>query len=101
MVRSVDRKSTRLNSSHLGISYAVFCLKKQAFCPGDHFPLSLSPSTVHDRQGRRGGRTEEGGAARQGRELRLRHHPASQVSFFQQTATHGRSPFSPTAPPPA
>src|SRR5262245_62629988 len=23
----VDRKSTRLNSSHLGISYAVFCLK--------------------------------------------------------------------------
>src|ERR1035438_2369012 len=24
----VDRKSTRLNSSHLGISYAVFCLKK-------------------------------------------------------------------------
>src|ERR1039458_3281191 len=27
-VRS-DRKSTRLNSSHLGISYAVFCLKKK------------------------------------------------------------------------
>src|SRR5262245_62252558 len=26
---SVDRKSTRLNSSHLGISYAVFCLKKK------------------------------------------------------------------------
>src|ERR1035438_5761315 len=25
---STDRKSTRLNSSHLGISYAVFCLKK-------------------------------------------------------------------------
>src|SRR5262245_63463773 len=25
---SLDRKSTRLNSSHLGISYAVFCLKK-------------------------------------------------------------------------
>src|ERR1035441_1032325 len=24
----VDRKSTRLKSSHLGISYAVFCLKK-------------------------------------------------------------------------
>src|SRR6202023_2385401 len=35
-----DRKSTRLNSSHLGISYAVFCLKKiarhidQAQCRG-------------------------------------------------------------------
>ena len=26
-----DRKSTRLNSSHLGISYAVFCLKKKFF----------------------------------------------------------------------
>src|SRR5262245_65288362 len=27
--RLIDRKSTRLNSSHLGISYAVFCLKKK------------------------------------------------------------------------
>src|SRR5438045_7817385 len=27
--RPLDRKSTRLNSSHLGISYAVFCLKKK------------------------------------------------------------------------
>src|SRR5256885_13412406 len=26
---SIDRKSTRLNSSHLVISYAVFCLKKK------------------------------------------------------------------------
>src|SRR5437899_6579757 len=26
---ALDRKSTRLNSSHLGISYAVFCLKKK------------------------------------------------------------------------
>src|SRR5262245_37635819 len=28
-VAAPDRKSTRLNSSHLGISYAVFCLKKK------------------------------------------------------------------------
>src|SRR5436853_2151467 len=28
-VEPLDRKSTRLNSSHLGISYAVFCLKKK------------------------------------------------------------------------
>src|SRR5258705_1990906 len=28
-VKLRDRKSTRLNSSHLGISYAVFCLKKK------------------------------------------------------------------------
>src|SRR5256885_9201516 len=27
-----DRKSTRLNSSHLVISYAVFCLKKKKMC---------------------------------------------------------------------
>src|SRR5436853_1969933 len=29
VVLTRDRKSTRLNSSHLGISYAVFCLKKK------------------------------------------------------------------------
>src|SRR5258705_859566 len=29
LMTSLDRKSTRLNSSHLGISYAVFCLKKK------------------------------------------------------------------------
>src|SRR5215510_15154155 len=29
-----DRKSTRLNSSHVAISYAVFCLKKKKKTPG-------------------------------------------------------------------
>src|SRR5436853_6446653 len=29
LANKLDRKSTRLNSSHLGISYAVFCLKKK------------------------------------------------------------------------
>src|SRR5262245_36823271 len=29
LLKPKDRKSTRLNSSHLGISYAVFCLKKK------------------------------------------------------------------------
>src|SRR3712207_8107992 len=28
-VKPIDRKSTRLNSSHANISYAVFCLKKK------------------------------------------------------------------------
>src|SRR5699024_11608414 len=28
-INKVDRKSTRLNSSHVSISYAVFCLKKK------------------------------------------------------------------------
>src|SRR5256885_8763944 len=31
-----DRKSTRLNSSHLVISYAVFCLKKKIIFSFDH-----------------------------------------------------------------
>src|SRR5688572_31943882 len=31
LVWSLDRKSTRLNSSHSQISYAVFCLKKKKF----------------------------------------------------------------------
>src|SRR5690625_5677548 len=29
IIQFVDRKSTRLNSSHVAISYAVFCLKKK------------------------------------------------------------------------
>src|SRR5690554_7059831 len=29
VIKDVDRKSTRLNSSHVRISYAVFCLKKK------------------------------------------------------------------------
>src|SRR5690554_45612 len=35
-----DRKSTRLNSSHVRISYAVFCLKKKILL--SHLPLSCS-----------------------------------------------------------
>src|SRR5260221_2926998 len=37
-----DRKSTRLNSSHTVISYAVFCLKKKA-----SLPIAI-PSTAKD-----------------------------------------------------
>src|SRR3712207_6953946 len=39
---SKDRKSTRLNSSHANISYAVFCLKKKKLTP--HLPC---PHTLH------------------------------------------------------
>src|SRR2546430_9132458 len=43
----IDRKSTRLNSSHSQISYAVFCLKKKkTHCPSfRHLPKRLSSST--------------------------------------------------------
>src|SRR5207253_5801292 len=41
----VDRKSTRLNSSHVAISYAVFCLKKKTTKPTiTTFPkLTITP----------------------------------------------------------
>src|SRR5262245_62637773 len=40
---ALDRKSTRLNSSHLGISYAVFCLKKKRRkLPSEHQERRLS-----------------------------------------------------------
>src|SRR5689334_24847092 len=48
-----DRKSTRLNSSHRSISYAVFCLKKKTYATRatqtgrTHIPSSDSPSDPH------------------------------------------------------
>src|SRR5689334_24717405 len=41
IARRTDRKSTRLNSSHSSISYAVFCLKKKTRLASNHLP-SLS-----------------------------------------------------------
>src|SRR5207253_3958021 len=40
MITSGDRKSTRLNSSHVAISYAVFCLQKTKLAV-KHFHCSL------------------------------------------------------------
>src|SRR3712207_7937113 len=40
-IRSQDRKSTRLNSSHANISYAVFCLKK------NHAPTMIRANDQH------------------------------------------------------
>src|SRR5437773_5225997 len=40
----LDRKSTRLNSSHITISYAVFCLKKKK----TFYHISCQPSTLND-----------------------------------------------------
>src|SRR3712207_7378582 len=41
--RVEDRKSTRLNSSHANISYAVFCLKKK----NNHILTPLSPPVLY------------------------------------------------------
>src|SRR5258707_11655622 len=43
-----DRKSTRLNSSHANISYAVFCLKKKNTINHENFDPSIDVGTVHD-----------------------------------------------------
>src|SRR3989442_7141961 len=37
-----DRKSTRLNSSHVRISYAVYCLKKKQHGSNDHIPVGAT-----------------------------------------------------------
>src|ERR1035441_10216811 len=44
---SLDRKSTRLNSRHLGISYAVFCLKKKKMQLGTSRRDADVPDTPH------------------------------------------------------
>src|SRR5690349_23151146 len=51
-----DRKSTRLNSSHVEISYAVFCLKKKKkknkntdiTSPLNHYPCAAPQAEPHD-----------------------------------------------------
>src|SRR5256885_3784507 len=40
--RLADRKSTRLNSSHLVISYAVFCLKKKKITTADTLRINYT-----------------------------------------------------------
>src|ERR1022692_803968 len=44
---TIDRKSTRLNSSHLVISYAVFCLKKKQLSSPPHagWPSASAPAS--------------------------------------------------------
>src|SRR3712207_7408583 len=44
-----DRKSTRLNSSHANISYAVFCLKKKKKREPDKLSSQTRPSASHRR----------------------------------------------------
>src|SRR5438874_10640043 len=43
--RREDRKSTRLNSSHVEISYAVFCLKKKKQQTYKNQTIQINPST--------------------------------------------------------
>src|SRR3989304_4781749 len=83
---SLDRKSTRLNSSHGYISYAVFCLKKNA---GRREPLGDPGAPQHHEPGSAAGHA---GTRREPREPRS---PARRplrllrplLLFFNDTAT--------------
>src|SRR5207249_6422655 len=44
LMLAADRKSTRLNSSHVSISYAVFCVKKKTSLPGLPIRPAVHPS---------------------------------------------------------
>src|SRR5437870_8175391 len=46
LTRRLDRKSTRLNSSHVAISYAVFCSKKKNVVPALPPTAYSNPSTT-------------------------------------------------------
>src|ERR1022692_4893818 len=74
---SADRKSTRLNSSHLVISYAVFCLKKKKHLAAF---LALRLEILPDCP------RVEGEECATGFEM-LVEHPAQLLFFFNDTAT--------------
>src|SRR5690606_40189437 len=78
-----DRKSTRLNSSHVKSSYAVFCLKKKNIFPGDARRAFLSPaedSALHGQhqQDRQPKHKAQRRAAPKRRRRERRHLPAAQ-----------------------
>src|ERR1022692_1416082 len=88
---SIDRKSTRLNSSHLVISYAVFCLKKKQ--EGiDHSESGLAADRRCALRSSRPGFSTRAGAARQPDDLWLSLRRVG--FFFNDTATPEIYPLS-------
>src|SRR3954467_14092781 len=86
-----DRKSTRLNSSHTIISYAVFCLKKNHTL--DHPPLEGE------------GKTERmDGVSSRPKKARVcpigPHSDCTSFIFFNDPGAPRTLPFSPPRPPP-
>src|SRR5256885_3295984 len=79
-----DRKSTRLNSSHLVISYAVFCLKKKK----NHD--MRTPTFGHDLEGRRFTRGNRPPACHGSRDSGVRpdhaipHHPVPVACLYRR-----------------
>src|SRR5690349_19680119 len=99
---SIDRKSTRLNSSHVEISYAVSCLKKQNGPAGD--AVQQPPATAHQHrrgsQGRPARNPASAGMAGPAAGIR---HPAVAVRPYSVGKEPSRHPncffFNPPATP--
>src|SRR3954466_13355845 len=68
---ALDRKSTRLNSSHTIISYAVFCLKKK----NKEYATSLLQSSMHPRLAPSPMRTDSGRARTLSRRVSIAAEP--------------------------
>src|ERR1022692_215801 len=94
-----DRKSTRLNSSHLVISYAVFCLKKKRSArPGDP---SDDRARYHLGRGSEGGHAPElgvGGEARESAAMVRGARGRGVDLFLDDTGPPGTHGLSPPAP---
>src|SRR5271166_1854943 len=81
---AADRKSTRLNSSHVAISYAVFCLKKKKNQRGQRgLRVPYVPEQKGERQRVEAGIGEGQFLVPPGHQ----HDPVSLVFFFNDTAT--------------
>src|SRR5258707_7176708 len=61
MGKFIDRKSTRLNSSHANISYAVFCLKKKNHRGRHHRPRVVVEAVADELAGGAGDRAHPDG----------------------------------------
>src|SRR6202022_1141358 len=93
----LDRKSTRLNSSHANISYAVFCLKKTTTEHRRAQPFGKTPPSSHGAE-TRGGATSLVPDCAGGWRVGPFNPPLYFFFFFlKNTAPPGFSPF----PPPA
>src|SRR3954467_496528 len=95
---ALDRKSTRLNSSHTIISYAVFCLKKKTEVAWAAGELAPPPATQHS------ARRHRRRHARRARERLRRAEPASPdlarcfCFFFKRGGPPQTSPLFPPRP---
>src|SRR6201992_2651876 len=77
---SIDRKSTRLNSSHMSISYAVFCLKKKT--TSSPSPPATAAHSQHRARGRARSRRARHRYVRHARHARDHHRPGCPPPFF-------------------